>query len=84
LADLHFEVLKYPAYSSDLAPSDCWLFLNLTKHLKGRKFSSSEKDTLAADGWFAVQPKELLLDGIKKSEQQSHKCMELRGWEYIE
>jgi histone-lysine N-methyltransferase SETMAR len=29
LADLHFEVLKHPAYSSDLAPSDYYLFLNL-------------------------------------------------------
>jgi hypothetical protein len=29
LADLHFAVLKHPAYSPDLAPSDYYLFLNL-------------------------------------------------------
>jgi hypothetical protein len=29
LADLHFEVLKHPAYSPDLAPSDYCLFSNL-------------------------------------------------------
>jgi hypothetical protein len=34
LADLHFEVLKHPAYSPDLSPSDCYRFPNL----KGRKF----------------------------------------------
>jgi histone-lysine N-methyltransferase SETMAR len=45
LADLHFEVLKHPAYSPDLAPSDYYLFLNLKKHLKGRKFSSTEEAT---------------------------------------
>jgi hypothetical protein len=45
LADLYFEVLKYPAYSPDFAPSDCYLFPNLKNHLKGRTFSS----TLAAD-----------------------------------
>jgi hypothetical protein len=28
---------------------------------------------------FAAQPKEFFLDGLKKLEQQSHKCVELRG-----
>jgi hypothetical protein len=32
---------------------------------------------------FAAQPKELFLDGIKKLEQRSHKCVQLRG-EYVE
>jgi histone-lysine N-methyltransferase SETMAR len=55
LADLHFEVPKHPAYSPDLAPSDYCLFPSLKKHLKGRKFSSNEEATSAADGWFAAQ-----------------------------
>jgi hypothetical protein len=50
LADLHFGVLKRLAYSSDLPPSDYFLFPNLKKHLKGRKFSSIVEATLAADG----------------------------------
>jgi hypothetical protein len=28
---------------------------------------------------FAAQPKEFFLNGIKKLEQRSHKCVELRG-----
>jgi hypothetical protein len=28
---------------------------------------------------FAAQPKEIFLDGLKKLEQRSHKCVELRG-----
>jgi hypothetical protein len=28
---------------------------------------------------FAEQPKEFFLDGLKKLEQRSHKCVELRG-----
>jgi hypothetical protein len=32
---------------------------------------------------FAAQPKEFLLDGLKKLEQRSHKCVELRV-EYVE
>jgi hypothetical protein len=31
---------------------------------------------------FAAQPKEFFLDGLKKLEQRSHKCVELRG-EYV-
>jgi hypothetical protein len=32
---------------------------------------------------FAAQPKYIFLDGLKKLEQQRHKCVELRG-EYVE
>jgi hypothetical protein len=32
---------------------------------------------------FAAQLKEFFLDGLKKLEQRSHKCVELRG-EYVE
>jgi hypothetical protein len=28
---------------------------------------------------FAAQPKEFFLDGLKKLEQRSHKCVELKG-----
>jgi hypothetical protein len=45
--------LKHP----DLAPLDYYLFHSLKKHLKGRKFSSTEEATLAVDGWFAAQQK---------------------------
>jgi hypothetical protein len=64
LADLHSEVLKHPTYSPDLAPSDCCLFPNITKHLKGRKFSSTEEARVAVDGWFAAQPKQFSLGWI--------------------
>jgi hypothetical protein len=58
LEDLHFEVLKYPAYSPDLAPSDYCHFPNLKQHFKVRKISSIEEAKLAADGWFATQMKD--------------------------
>jgi hypothetical protein len=32
---------------------------------------------------FSAQPKEFFLDGLKKLQQRSHKCVELRG-EYVE
>jgi hypothetical protein len=58
LGDLHFEVLKRPAYSPDLASLDYCHLPNLKKHLKERKFSSTEEVTLAADRWFAAPPNE--------------------------
>jgi hypothetical protein len=69
LADIHFEVLKHLAYSPDLAPSHYYLIHNFRKHLKGRKFSSIEEAKLAAKWWFAAQPKEFFLDGLKKLQQ---------------
>jgi hypothetical protein len=62
---------------------DYYLFPNLKKHLKGRKFLRTKEVTLAVAGWFAGQQKELFLDGLKKLEQWSHKCVELRK-EYVQ
>jgi hypothetical protein len=56
VADLHFKVLKHPAYSPDLAPLDYCLFHSLKKHFEGRRFSSIEKATLAVNTWFTAQP----------------------------
>jgi hypothetical protein len=49
---------------------------------KGRRFLSTDEATLSAGGWFAVQPI-FFLDGLKKLEQRTHKCVELRE-EYVE
>jgi hypothetical protein len=45
------------------------LFPNLKKHLKGRKFLCTEEAKLAAEEWFAAQPKEFFLDRLKKLKQ---------------
>jgi hypothetical protein len=78
LADLRFEVLKLPAYSPDLAPSGYHLFPNVKKHLKGANVSTTENAMPAADDWFAAQPSAFNLVGLKKLEQRSEKCVELR------
>jgi hypothetical protein len=78
LAELHFEVLKHPAYPPELSTLDYWLSPNLKEHLKGREFSNIEEATLAADGWFATQSKAFFLGVLKNVEQRSHKCVEFR------
>jgi hypothetical protein len=57
MTDLHFEVLKHLAYSSDLDPLDYYLFPNFKKRLKERKFLITEEATLAVEGWFGTLPK---------------------------
>lgn len=69
LADLHFEVLKHPACSADLAIYDYHLSPNLKKHLKWMQFSSTEDVISVVDDCSAAQPSEFYLDGLKKLEQ---------------
>lgn len=40
---------------------------------------ATEEAMSAADDWFAAQPSAFYVDGLKKLEQQSTKCVELRG-----
>jgi len=44
-----FQCLDHPPYSSDLAPSDYYLFPGLKKQLKGRHFSSDAEVNAAAE-----------------------------------
>ena len=53
IRDLGFELLEYPPYAPDLAPSDYHLFPQLNKSLKGRKVSSNEEVIKAVEVWFA-------------------------------
>jgi len=54
LADLLSEVLKYPTFSPDLAPSDYQLFPNFEKYLQRTKFLTTEDDISAAYEWFVA------------------------------
>jgi hypothetical protein len=53
-SELQFVFLRHAACSTDFAPSEYYLFLNLKKHFKGRKFSVIDENTLRANGWFAA------------------------------
>jgi histone-lysine N-methyltransferase SETMAR len=60
---LNWEVLKHPAYSPDLAPSDFHLFGPLKNALRGRRF--------ADETFFS--------NGIKKLTDHWAKCIEKKG-----
>jgi hypothetical protein len=52
-----WEVMEYPAYSPDLAPSDFHLFGPLIEALGGRRFRCDENVNKAAHNWLRAQPK---------------------------
>ena len=51
-----YELIPYPAYSSDLAPSDYFLFPNLKKDIRGRHFRSKEEVVAAVEEWVRQGP----------------------------
>ncbi|XP_046976362.1 histone-lysine N-methyltransferase SETMAR-like [Vanessa cardui] len=44
-----FEILEYPPYSPDLAPSDFYLFPRLKEHLRGKKFEDNSEVMAAVE-----------------------------------
>ena len=46
-----YELIPHPAYSSDLAPSDFFLFPNLKKDIRGCHFRSDEIAVTAVEEW---------------------------------
>lgn len=83
LKECGFQELSHPAYSPDLAPSDYYLFRNLKKHLRGRRFSSDDELKGAVSEWFNNQTPDFYLSGISSLPIKWRQCIELRG-DYIE
>ncbi len=52
-----FVELSHPPYSPDLAPSDFYLFPNLKKSLRGRRFANDEAPKDAVQQFFETRDK---------------------------
>ena len=50
--ELNYEFIEHPAYSSDFAPFDYYLFLNLENTGRNR-FTSNDEAIATANGYFA-------------------------------
>ena len=57
LHELHFKLLSYAPYSSDLDPSDYWLFADLKRMLQGKRFGSNEEVILETEAYFEAKDK---------------------------
>lgn len=83
LKETGFEEIDHPPYSPDLAPSDYFLFSNLKKDLRGKRFGSDEEMKAAVQEHFDSQNKINFFNGLKALFKKCNKCIELEG-DYIE
>ena len=61
-----WEVLPYPAYSPDIAPSDYWLFRSLQSELSGKNFKTKEEVETAITKFFASKDSNFYREGIER------------------
>lgn len=78
-----FTEINHPPYSPDLAPCDYFLFKDLKKKLRGRKFSTDEEMKEAVTDHFDEQNKNYYYNGMMSLICKCHKCISLAG-DYIE
>ncbi|GBP43562.1 Mariner Mos1 transposase [Eumeta japonica] len=83
LKDTGFSEIDHPPYSPDLAPSDYFLFSNLKKELRGRRFVDDNQMKMAVESHFDCKEKEYFLGGLKALYTRCEKCISLDG-DYIE
>ena len=69
LHELCFELLPHPPYSPDLAPSDYWLFADLKKMLRGKRFGSSDEVIAETNAYFEGKEKNVLQRRYRKIEK---------------
>ncbi|KAG5320457.1 SETMR methyltransferase, partial [Pseudoatta argentina] len=78
-----YELLPYPAYSPDLAPCDYFLFSNLKKWFRRKRFTTREQLITKIEAYFEELGKSYYSDGLKKLENRWIKCIELKA-DYVE
>ena len=59
-----FELADHPPYSSDLAPSDYFLFPNIKKHLAGKQYRTNDEVISAVEDFFEDQDESFHTTGI--------------------
>jgi len=81
--EFHYELFPHPAYLSDLAPCDYFLFPNLKKWFGGKRFTNREQFIAETEAYFERLDKSYYSDGFKRLENRWIKYIELKG-DYIE
>ena len=65
LHEWYFELLLHSPYSSDMAPSDCWLFADLKRMFQGKRFGSKEEVISETEAYFEAKDKSFYKKGIE-------------------
>lgn len=78
-----FQELEHPPYSPDMAPCDFYLFSNLKKDLRGRRFKDDRELQAAVIEHFDGKTSDYFYKGLELLLDRCNKCIEVRG-DYIE
>ena len=70
-----FELADHPPYSSDLAPSDYFLFPNMKKHLAGKQYLTGDEVISAVEDFFEDQDESFYTTGIQTLQHLWMKCV---------
>ena len=81
--ELKFELLPHAPCSSDLAPSDYFLFPNLKKWLDDKRFANNEEVESTVDGNFEEPNSSHYKQGIEAIKHRWEKCIKLKA-DYVE
>ena len=74
-----YELIPHSAYSSDLAPSDCFLFPNLKRDIRGCHFRPDEEVVSAVQEWVNGKDTDFFSPGLMALEYLWSKCITLEG-----
>ena len=83
LNELGSELLPHPPYSPDLAPSDYWLFADLKKMLRGKRFRSNDELIAETNDYFEGKQKSFYKGGIERLQKRWNDCISLKG-DYVD
>ena len=83
IQELSHELLPHPPYSSDLAPSNYFLFSDLKRMLAWKKFSSDEEAIAETEAFFEAEDKYYYKNDIEKLKDRYTRCIALEGM-YVE
>ena len=78
-----YELIRQPAYSPDVAPSDYFLFTNVKRDIRGRHFQTNEEVVAAVEEWVGDKDPGFFSSGLMALEHRWSKCIILEG-NYIE
>ncbi|KAI6653929.1 Histone-lysine N-methyltransferase SETMAR [Oopsacas minuta] len=81
--DLGFECLPHPPYSPDLAPSDYWLFGEMKRPLRGKRFEDFKRLEYEIKQWEKGSPKGFYTTGLEKLPERWERSIKIK-WEFIE
>ena len=70
-----YELIRHPAYSPDLAPSDYFLFPNLKKDIRGRHFRPNEEVVAVVEEWVRDKDPGFFSSGLMALEHRWSKCI---------